>query len=197
MPNALDCVHGFFVLLQTLFKATRFPFHICTWNLQPTTTNNTNHTQQPMDAGCLLGCNESNTFVDGWLELGDGFSKLALLVRIELTVAEVLLNPVLAEEDRGGKPLARGDVRLYKSALYNTFFTVLGSDQRDGEVGTGLGHGEGGGSGAGLGSHNLGARVLDPVGQRRHVLVAEVRARDLGVGFGRTVVSENMYRICK
>ena len=108
---------------------------------------------------------EFNTFLDGWLEFGDGFRELFLLEGVEFAHAEVLFDAVLAEQDRGGEPFAFGDVGLDVRALNNAFNAVLGVDQGKHKLCTSLGHGEGGTAGTGLGLDDFGAAVLDAGGE--------------------------------
>eukprot|EP00037_Helgoeca_nana_P001521 m.27514 g.27514 ORF g.27514 m.27514 type:complete len:388 (+) comp11930_c0_seq1:196-1359(+) len=124
---------------------------------------------------CLRALDKGDTLVDRRLELGDGLGQLALLEFIELSKTEVLLDPVDAELDRCGEPLAvSNDVRLDVCALHNALLSLHRADERRGKLGSSFGHREGGRTSACFSLDNLGTSVLDAVRESRNLLSREL-----------------------
>lgn len=119
--------------------------------------------------------------LDGSLELPDGVRHQLLLEGGQLAQPKVLLDAVLAQQERRGEVLALRLLGPDKGTLHYAFLPVHGVQQGKREPSTGVGHGEGGGAGSGLGLHHLRAGLLDPAGQGGQLIGGEL---DLGCALG-------------
>lgn len=131
----------------------------------------------------VLG-DESNTLLDVLLEIRQAGLDELLLVGVDLSDGEDLLNTVGAELDLGGEEvdaLVLVERRVDESGLHDTLLALGGAQEGLGHAGTSHGHGEGSGTGTVLGLDDLVTAKLDAVdelgvgGQLRVVALAEER----------------------
>lgn len=112
--------------------------------------------------------------LDVLLEFGDGLGQQLLLEGVQLAESEVLLDSVLAQDERRGEILGFGDVGADVGALDDVLFAAHGTDEGDSESGSGIGHREGGGSSAGLSLDDFSSGFLDALGEGLDLVSWEV-----------------------
>lgn len=112
--------------------------------------------------------------LDVLLEFWDGLGQEFLLEGVQLAESEVLFDSVLAQDEWSREILGFGDVGADVGALDDVLFSVHGTDEGDGEAGSGIGHREGGGSSAGLGLDDFSSGFLDALGEGLDLVSWEV-----------------------
>ena len=113
-----------------------------------------------------VGLDEVNTLLDVLLQVDEAGVDQLLLVLVDLTDGEDLLNTVGAELDLGGEEvnalvLVQG--RLDEGGLNDTLLALGGAEEGLSEASTGHGHGESGRAGTVLGLDDLITTELDAV----------------------------------
>lgn len=95
------------------------------------------------------------SFLDVLLKFGNGRLEESLLEFIKFSQSQVLLNSVLAEEERCREVGGFCHIGFDVSTLDHVLLALQGSDKGNGESSTGVGHRKGGRTSTGLGFNDL------------------------------------------
>jgi hypothetical protein len=130
-----------------------------------------------------VGLDEVNTLVDVLGQVNEAVVEELLLVSVDLTDGEDLLNTVGAKLDLGGEEVDATvlvERALNEGGLDNTLLALSSAEEGLGEASTSHGHGESGGTGTVLGLDDLVTTELDTVDE----LVAGLAVNAGVIGLG-------------